>query len=142
MRGAFPRWTQDGPRLMDFAAGLDRLPKFVSDSEYWAYVRGGLASFLGEGSPSPTLLLLGGENGTNDSFLTVLRDTLSSLNPEIPPSIDIATIGDPTFAAARGMAIYARRRQEVPGHCMEYPNCKREREKQRAGEDMAKVELR
>ena len=127
---------------MDFAAGLDRLPKFVSDSEYWAYVRGGLASFLGEGSPSPTLLLLGGENGTNDSFLRVLRDTLSSLNPGIPPSIDTATIVDPTFAAARGMAIYARRRQEVPGHCMEYPNCKREREKQRAGEDMAKVELR
>ncbi len=126
---------------MDFAAGLDRCPEFISDGEYWAYVRGRLASFLGEDSPSPTLLLLGGENGTNYSFLTVLRDALSSLNPEIPPSIDIATLVDPTFAAARGMAMYARRRQEVPGHCMEWPKCKGEREKQRAGEDMGKVEL-
>ena len=96
---------------------------------------------VGGGAPSPTLLLLGGENGTKDAFLAVVRDALSPRSPELMTSIDMTTVADPTFAAARGMAIYARRRQEVPGHCMEHQEGEAKREKQRAGEDRGRDEL-
>ncbi|CAK7222810.1 hypothetical protein SEUCBS140593_005029 [Sporothrix eucalyptigena] len=52
-----------------------------------------------------TLLLLGGENATNGQFLDTLRSALAAASPSSsPPTMDIATVADPTFAAARGMA--------------------------------------
>ena len=71
MRQAFPRWVSDGPRVMDFRAGLDARDEFASESDYWAHVRSRIvglvrASDLGElGQQPPGMVLLGGENGTN-----------------------------------------------------------------------------
>jgi hypothetical protein len=50
-------------------------------------------------------------------------------------------MADPTFAAARGMAVYARRRQEAPGPCVEYQECEEMSEKERSKGQGAKTEL-
>ena len=36
----------------------------------------------------------------------------------------LEAVADPLWAAARGAALYARLRQEVPWNCMEAPECK------------------
>lgn len=156
---AFPRWQSDGPRVMDFDAGLgvldglsdsgsgsngEKRSRFASEAEYWAHVRVRITA-IAKQRPQQiptlpprerleplTLLLLGGENATNGQFLDTLRSVLTwgSLSAS-PPNMDLAAMANPTFAAARGMALYARRRQEVPGRCMEVPRCFKEREKER-----------
>jgi hypothetical protein len=149
MRDAYPRWRPEGPRVMDFRAGLDAQDDFASESDYWAHVRSrivGLARASDVGQRSPDMVLLGGENGTNRVFLETVRDALAELYPGegLAPSlsIDATAIVDPTYAAARGMAVYARRRQEVPGHCKESWGCEQKRDKERSGGDEVKVELR
>jgi hypothetical protein len=89
-------------------------------------------------------VLLGGENATDSAFLATLRDALAKLSPVSPLSVDVDTIEDPTYAAARGMAVYARRRQEVPGDCMERRMCDERRENERSGgsEGSPRLELR
>lgn len=165
MQDAFPRWQRDGPRILDFDAGLSALDdlgsknneenrekqgngkrRFASEAEYWASVHMLLVHITrqrprseipalqrrDQGSGPLTLLLLGGENATNSKFLDTLRDALARTSPPAwPPTIDTATMANATFVAARGMALYARRRQEVPGHCMEAPRCHEERESER-----------
>lgn len=82
--------------------------------------------FVLEHSKQPVdALPLGGENATNSNFLQTIRNVLASVASTLPPTldVDIATVADPTFAAARGMAVYARRRQEAPGPCVESLIC-------------------
>jgi len=43
---------------------------------------------------------------------------------------------DPTFAAARGAALYARRRQEAPFGCVERDECKEEKQREREGKSL------
>lgn len=149
MRDAYPRWTPEGPGFMDFQAGLDVQDGFASESNYWAHVRSrivGLARANEVGQRPPGMVLLGGENGTNPVFLETVRDAMAELYPGEglgpPLSINATAVVDPTYAAARGMAVYARRRQEVPGHCKEGRECYEKRDKERSEGDEVKVELR
>lgn len=141
MRGAFPRWSRDGPRVLDFSAGLDSRNHFANDSDYWTHIRTRIVELVQHSSQLPDMLLLGGENGTEKELLTTIRDAVALLKPAVSLDIDTAAIVDPTFAAARGMAFYARRRQEAPGHCVELTKCDREREKERDGRDQERIEL-
>jgi hypothetical protein len=49
---------------------------------------------------------------------------------------------DPVFAAARGAAIYARRRQEAPADCVELETCEEKRNREREGKSGPKLELK
>ncbi|EAQ88054.1 predicted protein [Chaetomium globosum CBS 148.51] len=148
MRDAYPRWRPEGPRVVDFRAGLDAQDGFASESDYWAYVRSlivGLAGASDVGKRPPGMVLLGGENGTHPVLLETVRDALAELYPGeglVPPlSINATAVVDPTYAAARGMAVYARRRQEVPGDCKEGRECYQKRDEERREGDEVKVEL-
>lgn len=138
MQMAFPRWVRDGPRALHFNGGLDSRSEFASETDYWDHVRSSIAAISQQSSRPLDVLLLGGENATDGTFLATLRD---ALGPTMPLSFDVAAVADPTFAAARGMAIYARRRQEAPGHCVETRRCELERERQRARGDEGRTEL-
>jgi hypothetical protein len=93
------------------------------------------------------MVLLLGENAAMPEFLTVLRDALSGVSittttmtrgegrdDETQVSIDaegrrvvrarLEALADPLWAAARGAALYARLRQEIPWDCMEPRECK------------------
>ena len=149
MHDAYPRWSPEGPRVMDFRAGLDAQDGFASESDYWVHVRSrivGLARASDVGQRPPSMVLLGGENGTNPVLLKMVRDALAELYPGeglVPPlSMDANAVVDPTYAAARGMAVYARRRQEVPGHCKEGWDGNKERDKERSESEQVKMELR
>lgn len=48
-----------------------------------------------------------------------------------PATAKIQLAIDPTFAAARGAALYARRRQEVPSDCYEKSECEEMRSRER-----------
>ena len=141
MQGAFSRWVPDGPRVLDFGAGIDSRGRFADDGDYWAHIRSRIIDVARQGKRPIDIVLLGGEDATDTMFLATLRDALASLTPESLVNVDIVKMADPTFAAARGMALYARRRQEVPGRCVERPNCDEEREEQRIGGAEGKVEL-
>jgi hypothetical protein len=141
MKEAYPRWKRDGPRVLDFGAGLDSRSRFPSDGDYWAHIRTLIVKLARQNSQPVSILLLGGENATNSMFLATVRDALAWLTPTLLLNVDATTVVDPTFAAARGMAIYARRRQEAPGHCVERDRCDEEREKQRAVRDEGRMEL-
>ena len=76
-------------------------------------------------------------------FLTSLRDVLAEMMPvspmnlqtNIPDHADSATVSnlvDLTFAASRGAALYARRRQETQAHCRESSECEAIRKRERA----------
>ncbi|KAK3291491.1 uncharacterized protein B0H64DRAFT_330156, partial [Chaetomium fimeti] len=150
MGTAFPRWVRDGPRVMDFRAGLDAQDGFASESDYWAHVRSRIVELVrggDQGQQPPGLVLLGGQNGTHHVFVETVRDALAELHPGegLAPSLslkDATAVVDPTYAGARGMAVYARRRQEVPGHCKERWSCEEKRDKERSGGDHEKMELR
>lgn len=128
----------DERQLVDFEVGLDRLiQKNVSDA-LWARLRSQL-SVLPKDYPYPiTHFLLAGESVTHPHFLATLKDALAEI---LPPSLDfqkvldedpaMSKIVDPTFAAARGAALYARRRQEVQSDCDEYPRCEDIRRRER-----------
>ena len=143
---AFPRWMSDGPRVLDFEAGLEHgRGRFASDADYWAHVRAQIVGLVRGNAKRPLeVVLLGGENATHGAFLATLRDALAELSPVSvePPNVDTAAVADPAFAAARGMAVFARRRQEVPGHCKELPKCEKQRKAERAGEREGRAELR
>jgi len=131
---AFPQWRPDGPQVLDFGLGLDHRGGFAPN-DYWASLYSRIALFVRQYSEQPVhTLLLGGENATNSVFLQTVRKALGSVTPMWSSvlDIDIATVADPTFAAARGMAVYARRRQEAPGPCKEnFLLCDERREKER-----------
>jgi hypothetical protein len=73
--------------------------------------------------------------------LATLRGALAELGPTLPELVDETMVVDPLYAAARGMAVYARRRQEVPGDCMEGWWCDSVRERERAEARERKLEL-
>jgi len=125
MQDAFPRRVSDGPRVLDFSLGLDHRGSFAAN-DYWASMRTRIAIFVRQYSEQPVdTLLLGGENATNNIFLQTVRNALNSVTPTWSSilDIDVATVADPSFAAARGMAVYARRRQEAPNSCEETYVC-------------------
>ena len=126
------------------------LPTYHSPSAYWADVHSHLqilpSTVAAQGRPISALVLLG-ENAAMPEFLTELRDALSRVSLTTEPlavNMDrddetqarVATgsgripwarsdaVADPLWAAARGAALYARLRQEVPWNCAELDECK------------------
>jgi hypothetical protein len=130
---------------VDFQSGLDNLENFDSPSTFWAHIRTQLLA-LPSRYPKPiTKLLLAGESATDDMFLKVLRDALSEIRgPSHNLLLDQSADGDvnPTFAAARGAALYARIRQEKPFDCSEPKRCEAERQRQRSNENTVRTELK
>lgn len=128
----------DEAQLVDFEVGLDRLLQTNGSDALWARLRSQLSVLPREYWHPITHVLLAGESVTHPRLLAILRDVL----PEIlPPSVDLqnvldadpamSKIVDPKFAAARGAALYARRRQEVQSECAEYSECEDTRRRER-----------
>lgn len=142
---ALSRFNWDEVQLWDFELGLDHLLQ-TNDSQdaLWSRLRSQLLA-LPRGYPySLSPILLAGEGATHPRFLASVRDSLAELMPILPMDLQtnvpnhansaiVSNIVDPTFAASRGAALYARRRQEVQGHCTEPSECEsiRERERER-----------
>jgi hypothetical protein len=130
--------------------GLSMLHTYDSRSAYWAEVHDHLqtlpSAVAEQGRPISAVVLLG-ENAAIPEFLTVLRDALSGVgvatkamtwdderDHKAQVSADgegkrmvrarLEAVADPLWAAARGAALYARLRQELPWNCMEAPECK------------------
>jgi hypothetical protein len=130
--------------------GLSMLPTYQSPSAFWADVHSHLqilpSAVAAKGRPISALVLLG-ENAAMPEFLTELRDALSRVSVTTEPvaanmDCDDETefkagtgsgripwarsdaVADPFWAAARGAALYARLRQEVPWNCAELDECK------------------
>lgn len=121
-RAAFTGSSDDFRRL-DFDAGLDSL----TSSSSWGSVRSQILA-LPRATPYPTThVLVTGESALHSRFRDVLAEALAELNiPSRLLHLDVhSTI------AARGAAIYARRRQEVQEECTELDKCDLERERQR-----------
>ena len=126
------------------------LPTYDSPSAYWADVHSHLqilpSAVAAQGRPISALVLLG-ESAAMPELLTELRDALSRVSITTEPiAVNMdrddeaqAKVGkgggripwaksdavaDPLWAAARGAALYARLRQEVPWNCAELDECK------------------
>lgn len=141
---ALSRFNWDTVQLLDFELGLDRLLQTNgSHDALWSRLRSKLLVLPREYPYSLSHILLAGESATHPHFLATLKDALAEIMPilpvdlqtNVPDHADSATVSkivDPTFAASRGAALYARRRQEVQGHCTESPECESIRERERA----------
>lgn len=128
---AFDDFTTDESHLLDFDAGLDQLTNGdVSPAVFWDHIRQQILMFW-KTVPRPlSQFLLAGENATHERFLDAVADALAEAVPPAMP-VNMKLIADPTFAAARGVALYARRRQEVQHDCTEGEYCDIKRCKER-----------
>ncbi|KAJ5379922.1 uncharacterized protein N7496_002350 [Penicillium cataractarum] len=150
---ALTRFTWDEAQLLDFEVGLDHiLHTNGSQDALWSRIRSQLLVLPREYPGSLTHILLAGESITHPQFLAILRDALAEMMPilsvnlqtDIPNDTDpaiVSNIIDPTFAASRGAALFARRRQEVQAHCTEPFKCEVARKRERKGPPL-KVDLR
>lgn len=120
---AFSRITRVEAQLVDYELGLDRLLE-KDEAALWDRLRSQLQILPRESEHPITHLLLAGESVTHPRFLATLRDSIYELSPDV---INIKLAMDPTFAAARGAALYARRRQEVQSNCTERSECEETR---------------
>ncbi|KAJ5244009.1 hypothetical protein N7489_004105 [Penicillium chrysogenum] len=120
---AFSRITRVEAQLVDYELGLDRLLE-KDEAALWDRLRSQLQILPREFEHPITHLLLAGEGVTHPRFLATLRDSMSELSPDV---VNIKLAIDPTFAAARGAALYARRRQEVQSNCTERSECEETR---------------
>ncbi|KAJ5397104.1 hypothetical protein N7509_005217 [Penicillium cosmopolitanum] len=133
---AFVRFACDEIKALNFELGLDRILEADDPDLLWARLREQITSFAL--SFRITDFLLAGESTTNPLFMANLKDALAGLlELHIEPKIAASAHGkkaiDLTFAAARGAALYARRRQEVQCDCSELEECESSRQKERAG---------
>ncbi|KAJ5462799.1 hypothetical protein N7475_007743 [Penicillium sp. IBT 31633x] len=124
---AFRRLALVQAQLVDYDVGLDRLLEKDEDA-LWDRLRSQLQILPREFKYPITHLLLAGESVTNPRFLGILRESMAEVSPNLA-NIKVAI--DPTFAAARGAAIYARRRQEVQRECSERSECEEKRAHER-----------
>lgn len=149
---ALTRFTWDEAQLLDFEVGLDHiLQTNGSQDVLWSRLRSKLLVLPREYPYSLTHILLAGESVTHPQFLAILRDALAEMMPispvnlqtNIPDHAEPAVVSnlDPTFAASRGAALYARRRQEVQAHCTEPFKCEATRKRDREGPPL-KIDLR
>ncbi|KAJ5223223.1 hypothetical protein N7468_007765 [Penicillium chermesinum] len=130
---ALARFTRDENNVLDFEVGLDRLLQAEPSELLWARLRSQLTGLSRPWRSTITHLILAGENATYPRFVAELKDAfvgLPQLATGIMPVKDDAK-GDLTFAAARGAALYARRRQEVQSDCSEPPTCELSRRTER-----------
>ncbi|KAJ5984740.1 hypothetical protein N7481_006839 [Penicillium waksmanii] len=148
---ALATYTSDRAQIFNFDIGLDLIEQAEpSDHSLWDHLRRDLLALPREAAGPIRHILLAGESATDHRFLAILRDALADLSPPLSGDLQI-TIGnsqsqlnrettvDPTFAAARGAALYARRRQEVQSECTESGKCEKERSKERSHEHEIKI---
>jgi hypothetical protein len=126
--------------------GLSALESYPSSSDYWTRVHEQLQilprAAAERGWPISALVLLG-ENAGMPEFIEVLKDALSSARKTTVKAAegrnedtqqdansedgklyaDVEKTADPLWAAARGAALYARWKQELPWKCDELPEC-------------------
>jgi hypothetical protein len=141
---ALNRFNWDEAQLLNFELGLDHiLQTNGSQDALWSSLRSQLLDLLREYPFSLTHILVAGESVMHPRFLATLRDALAEMMPispinlqtNIPGYAESATVSksvDLTFAASRGAALYARRRQEVQAHCTEPSKCEAIRKRERA----------
>jgi hypothetical protein len=128
--------------LVDYKLGLDKLDDPYSPEEFWAHVRDHLLALPSASARPITHLQLAGDAVTNDKFFEVLKEALTELGGPVKVSqLNITAIINPIFAAARGAATLAQRRQVAPWGCVEAKKCEEERRRQRETADGIKVEL-
>lgn len=139
---ALLRFAYDEMKAFNFEIGLDRILEADDQDLSWARLREEIAVFARSSEFQITHLLLAGESTTNSLFQDHLKDALSGLSglyigPKRTPfalaeSTHKEKVMDLTFAAARGAALYARRRQEVQCDCSETKECESSRQKERS----------
>lgn len=139
---ALSRWAYDETKAFNFDMGLDRILEATDQELLQARIREQIADFAR--FFRITDLLLAGESITNPGFLEKLKEALSGLsgfhtsfNNRDPFALMGSAHGEKvmnlTFVAARGAALYARRRQEVQCDCSELRECQMSRQKERLG---------
>ncbi|KAJ5492483.1 hypothetical protein N7453_010580 [Penicillium expansum] len=140
---ALSRFTRDEAQVLDFEVGLDRLLQTNCSDLLWARLRSQLTTLSWSAKFPITHLVLAGESARNSRFLENLKDSLTGISQQIVSSqiesqfdfvvpVQEQKTMDPTFAAARGAALYARRRQEVQEDCSEPAECELSRQKERS----------
>ena len=101
--------------------GLATLRSHPSPSAYWTEIRNQLQilprAAAERGRPTTAVLLLG-ESTDNGEFTDVLNDALTSAGITLEEASR-----SPVWDVARGAALYARIRQEVPWDCSEPKDC-------------------
>jgi hypothetical protein len=133
----------DEINYLNFELGLDRILEADDPDFLWARLRDEIINFSRSSEFRITGFLLAGESTTNPLFQANLKDALAELSefdiePKIAPFALMGSVhGEKsmnlTFAAARGAALYARRRQEVQCDCSEIEECELSRQKERLG---------
>ena len=134
---------------MDYELGLDGW-NVSNPTQFWTRVQSHLRTLPWEHPRPITQLFLAGDSVKNEIFLKALRDALAEVSTQLghtvqlDSSIKVASphLVDPVFAAARGAAIYARRRQEAPADCAELKACEEKRNREREGKSRPKLELK
>ena len=106
--------------------GYHSLPNYRRPEEYWAEVVSQLKRFLdgihASGSKVTEVVLIG-ERAGEEEFATALKNAFGDGNTQ---ELQLSRVVDPTWAASRGAAMYARVRQEVPWNCREPEACETE----------------
>jgi hypothetical protein len=134
--------------LIDYTLGLTSLPNSSSaDADaFWARVKAHLLA-LPLSSPAPrTNLLLAGESASDSGFwkaliasIVDLRERAAQETGPSPPFFWGLRIETPIFAAARGAAAYARKRQTDTFGCREPKRCTETRRLEREGGGKAEL---
>ncbi|KAJ5984323.1 hypothetical protein N7481_006422 [Penicillium waksmanii] len=137
------RFAYDEIKDLNFELGLDQILEADNPDILWARLREQITTFSQSSEFRITGFLLAGESTTNPLFQDNLKDALAGLSglhiePKIAPFALMGSVHgeksmDLTFAAARGAALYARRRQEVQCDCSELGECELSRQKERSG---------
>ncbi|KGO73643.1 hypothetical protein PITC_038380 [Penicillium italicum] len=128
---AFPYVSSLEAQLVNYELGLDNLPENDQDQTvFWDRLRSQLQILPRESEYTITHILLAGESVTHPRFLASLGESMSEISLG-PATAKIQLAIDPTFAAARGAALYARRCQEVASDCYEKLECEEMRSRER-----------
>lgn len=120
------------PHLAAPNLGLARLPNDngydapASRAAYWTAVRNHIAilpNAAANKSRPITTLVLQGSGGSLHELGEAVRDALGPLGAALKEQTVEEDTPPPLWAAARGAALYARRRQEAPANCQEAQHC-------------------
>ncbi|KAJ5541139.1 hypothetical protein N7494_006215 [Penicillium frequentans] len=140
---ALSGFNNDHAQLLDFNLGLDNLLQTKrSQDSLWPRLRSQLLVIPRNYSRSITHIFLAGESVTHPRFLATLKGAMAEIMPTWPGNLQtnipdhprpavVSKFVDPTFAASRGAALYARRRQEVQADCTERSICEATRNGER-----------
>jgi hypothetical protein len=122
----------------DLDAGLGSMEEYALQDKFWARVCNYLGDVARQALVSTkgrlTDVLLMGENTIYPDFLDALQDSLADLTESKSSSVETireTVFADPTFAGARGAALYVRWRQEAPSGCRERAKCEEKRRSER-----------